>query len=160
MRGGHGAAVTFSFGRFALLDRRFPRLAGLGLGSMIRFLLLVTLSSVACGAPARTDAATPPPKPACRNLDSQLDQLARSSDPEAFAASSGLVLIRGSVRVIVETTGTSDLVAYSFTEDARYADQVQGTLPIGNLCALSSAPGVRSVRPLERPDPARTPDRP
>ena len=115
-------------------------------------LLVITLLILACGAPAATNSSQP--KNACPNLESQLDQLARSSDPEAFAARSSLVLSGGGVRVIVETSGASDLGAYSFDEEARYADRVQGYVPIGRLCALASAVGVRSVRPIERPQPA------
>jgi len=118
-------------------------------------LLLITLLILACGAPAGADAPTPsrPPKAGCPNLDSQLAQLAGSPDPAAFAARAGLVLGGGRVRVIVETGGLSDLGAFSFEEEARYADQVQGYVPVGSLCALASAPGVRSVRPIERPQP-------
>ena len=129
---------------------------------MFRLLLLVALFSLACGPRAGLDMTTSSAltKPVCPNLDSQLDQLARSSEPEAFAARSGLVLSGERVRVIVESSGASDLGEFSFAEEAHYADRAQGYVPIARLCALSSAPGVRSVRPIERPEPASGPSRP
>ena len=130
--------------------------------SMTRLLWLLTLLGLACGAGAVPEGArsSAPTKPTCPNLDSHLDQLAASSDPEAFAARSGLVLRAGRVAVIVETSGPSDLGVYSFVEEARHADQIQGNVPVARLCALAGAPGVRFVRPIDRPEPGGSPARP
>jgi hypothetical protein len=104
----------------------------------------VLLSACASGLPSQV--ATPSSEKACPRLDSQLRQLTTSDKPAEFARTHGLDLNAAGVRVIVElTAGASIPAGYSVTVEGRYASQVQGRVPLDQLCALAGEPVVLRV---------------
>jgi hypothetical protein len=90
----------------------------------------------------------------CPRLDSQLFQLSTSADPATFASGAGLELGPSGVRAVIELASGGDFPSgYRVRVAARYANLVEGEVPISELCALAREPAVLSVARPARPVP-------
>jgi hypothetical protein len=75
-----------------------------------------------------------------------------SHDPTSFASDAGLEISSSGVRVVIELAIGADLPrAHGVQVDARYANLVQGRMPVSELCALARESAVLSVAPPARP---------
>jgi len=84
----------------------------------------------------------------CPKLESRLDRLVRSSEPERAANQGNLYYSKGRVRVIIELTeqAVSPPERYSMIIESRYSALIQALVAIQDLCNLSRDPSVRFVR--------------
>ena len=80
------------------------------------------------------------------NVDSQLTQLIQSSDPAAYASSTGMTFVDGMVRVIIQMADGSTLPPDPAVQvEAQYANYIQSLIAPSEICRIAAQPGVESV---------------
>jgi hypothetical protein len=84
----------------------------------------------------------------CSRLDSTLRALVASPEPERVAAERNLHYVDGRVRVIIELVASSTAAPPdpSIIPEGRYGRLLQALVLVGDLCRLSTEPGVRRIR--------------
>ena len=86
------------------------------------------------------------------NVDSQLTQLIQSSDPAAFADSTGMTFIDGMVRVIIEMADGWTLPPDpSIQVEAEFANYSQTLIAPAEICRIAAQAGVQSITPAIPP---------
>jgi len=135
-----------------LLVAELPRSAAPSRGAYGAGVLAIVALLSGCGA----SAAAPAPRPQvdCDRLDSQLRQLVRASDAQAFASSASLDLDRDGVLVTIKLrSGATAPSGHGLHVRATFADLVDARVPPSELCALAAEPSVVAVMVPSRPLP-------